>query len=121
MIADCPCDCGLQAELDEQFYRNLCRLEVRLGVPLFATSLGRCEKHNTLVGGSPTSKHKILSISHIVRAADIRDPSGQFTPKEIALEAQKMGCFNGIGIYFNHVHLDCREGQPVRWPLNAWK
>lgn len=120
VIADCPCDCAMIADLDDTLARMLVRLEIRLGSPLFYTSRGRCEKHNKEVGGSPTSKHIIAPGTRQVLAVDVKSIMGDKTPDQIARAADELG-FKGIGIYPGHVHLDNRPGPVARWPKELWE
>ena len=47
-------------------------------------------------------------------ACDIAVSNG-FERMNIVHEALKMGCFNGIGVGKNFVHLDTRKTTPVMW------
>lgn len=93
------CKCGCKGVPKTEFLVKLDKLRETYGKPIKITSGYRCLSHNTLVGGSLTSKH----IEGI--AVDIACTSAEgFTLAQIAL---KMG-FGGIGVAKTFLHLDTR-------------
>lgn len=73
--------------------------------PLSITSAYRCKKHNTAVGGSPSSQHMKGT------ATDLQ--SKRLSPL-IVFETCK-ALFNGIGHYNTFTHCDSRPGPQKTW------
>jgi len=91
--------------LDYKLVELLQKLRWVVGRPIKIVSGYRTVSHNRNVGGSPKSQHLVG------RAADITVKG--YNPKQLAELAEQLG-FDGIGIYPNFVHLDCR-GYKARW------
>jgi len=69
--------------------------------PISINSSYRSPRHNALVGGAPLSRHKMGD------AADIGIVGKD--KEEIRRIAEKMGGWNGVGLYNSFIHLDRRE------------
>ena len=97
----CPC-CGLN-NINSFSIKKLDLLRATVGYPLKINSACRCEKHNSLVGGSSSSSHicTVLKPSFAFDVA-INNDSERFM---IVRTAISLG-FHRIGIYKNFIHLD---------------
>ena len=107
---ECPC-CGLIID-NEDTERHLDMLNIARAIadiPFIVNSWTRCEKHNELVSGSPTSSHK-KGIATDVR---YKDSSDLFTMVNALVQAG----FERILIYpksmFIHVDSDEEKARPI--------
>lgn len=66
----------------------------------------RCEARNKEIGGRPHSFH--------LKGQAVDVLSEFSTPEDIAKNAKLIECFNGLGKYLDHVHLDVRT-ERIRW------
>ena len=103
------CSCCDAVHMDEDFLEKLDSLRHLCGFPFHVTSGYRCKKHNTKIGGAPSSSHLDG------KAADIALSREQAL--KVVEVARQMG-FKGIGVQQKgkgrFIHLDDREG-PVRF------
>jgi uncharacterized protein YcbK (DUF882 family) len=103
----CKCGCGFDT-IDAGLIRILEAVRREFHTPVYINSACRCEAHNKVVGGSPTSQHVKG------RAADIRVPGR--TSSEVAKFVEEfMDGEGGIGVYETFVHVDSRTEGPARW------
>ena len=98
----CKC-CGQLPEqgMSEVLVEKLDQLRENLGCPIFVNSGYRCPHNNMLAGGVPNSQHLLGT------GADITCYTEPIN--KLAEEALKIG-FDGVGIYEDFVHVDCRDG-----------
>lgn len=102
----CKCGCGHDT-VDAELLLVLERLRYHFNEPVYISSGCRCEIHNRVVGGSPTSKH-VLG-----RAADIRVRNIEPVEVQDYLIKQYPNQY-GIGCYKNFTHIDTRSSRS-RW------
>ena len=94
--------------MDLEFLELLDMLREICGFPFRITSGWRDASH-------PAELRKAQPGTHNQGiACDIAVSNG-FERMNIVHEALKMGCFNGIGVGKNFVHLDTRKTTPVMW------
>ena len=94
--------------MDPEFLAKLDELREICGFPFRITSGWRDATH-------PVELRKAQPGTHNQGiACDIAVSNG-FERMNIVHEALKMGCFNGIGVGKNFVHLDTRKTTPVMW------
>jgi len=110
---ECPC-CGLE-EMASSTVAKLDAARSTAGVPFIVTSGTRCEKHNMVVGGSPTSSHLVSKIDNKSHAVDIVTITSQIRHK--ILVALIEAGFKRIGIGFNFIHAD---DDPAKHPGVIW-
>lgn len=107
-LREYQCKCDSQScdytLVDLDLIVKLQELRDTMKIPLRVTSGYRCETHNAIIGGSPTSQHKLGT------AADIVPLKGTLQQVYDAASA----IFDGIGTYNNFIHLDVR-GYRARW------
>lgn len=95
-------------EMDHEFLLKLDELREKVGFPFRITSGWRDATN-------PAEARKEKPGTHNQGiACDIAVSNG-FERMNIVHEALKMGCFNGIGVGKNFVHLDTRKTTPVMW------
>lgn len=105
------CPCCKKVEMNESFLRSLDSLRERIGIPLTINSGFRCDKHNTDIGGSPNSKHRLGL------AADISTKNMRAKQKYNVIKNAYVVGMTGIGVYETFIHLDCRRGAPSLWRI----
>ena len=94
--------------MDPEFIHNLDTLRERVGFPFRITSGWRDATH-------PVEARKEKPGTHNQGiACDIAVSNG-FERMNIVHEAITMGCFHGIGIHKDFIHLDTRKTTPVLW------
>ena len=105
---ECKCGCG-KNNMNEEFTKLLDLARSRAGVPFRINSASRCSKHNSSIGGSPSSSHK-LGLSVDIQAED------SMTRFKIVEALLKVG-IRRIGIYekFIHADVDYDKHQGVMW------
>jgi uncharacterized protein YcbK (DUF882 family) len=108
----CHCGCGfgdLPGDVSPVLVAELQRLRDALGKPITIVSGCRCQRHNTAVGSSETSQHRLGT------AADIQVAG--MTPAEVRA-AVLLHCpgfvAGGIGLYDTFLHCDVRR-HAARW------
>lgn len=101
----CPCGCGLSInDIQKDSLKNLEIARAFAATPFIITSSIRCEKHNTLVGGSETS-------SHLKGCAfDIHCESSSDRMKMV--KSFLATSFTRIGIGKNFIHIDNDKDKP---------
>ena len=107
---NCNCGCG-KNNISIEFVKLLDLARARAGVPFKINSGCRCSKHNTIIGGSSTSSHK-LGLAADIRAED------SMTRFKIVEALLSVG-IKRIGINksnsFIHVDVDYDKPQGVMW------
>ena len=114
---ECKCGC----EMPNDVLDNIKLLAIQLqtireyvGQPIKINSAYRCELHNSIIGGSKRSQHKLGKASDIT--------INTFTPDEVVdvienlLVNEMLGSFyiGGLGRYNTFTHLDIRDYK-ARW------
>ena len=84
-------------------------LRDKIGQPIYVSSGYRCPYHNVEVGGVPNSQHIYGT------AADIY--CEDMTISQLVRFVEEIG-FDGIGVYDNFVHVDCRDDG---WSANEYR
>ena len=103
---ECPC-CEVSITM-HNLMAGLDLMRIILGRPMDITSGYRCDRHNRHVGGVKKSFHPMGM------AADIR--TGQLERWDVVRAAYLAGCFHGIGIYTDIIHVDTRpQTQRIIW------
>jgi uncharacterized protein YcbK (DUF882 family) len=102
----CKCGCGF-ATVDYELAEVVDELRGYFGKPVLITSGCRCEVHNSKVGGSKNSKHK-LGI-----ACDLKVLGVDAEVVYQYLNTKYLGKY-GIGLYDSWVHIDVRLNK-ARW------
>ena len=102
----CRCGCGFDV-VDAELLSVLEFVRDHFNRPVAVTSGCRCRKHNTKVGGSKNSKHRIG------KAADIRVVGIRSSDVATYLEDEFSGTY-GIGRYSSWTHIDVRKNK-TRW------
>jgi uncharacterized protein YcbK (DUF882 family) len=100
---DCSCSKCSETLIDLDHVAKLQQLREDLNSPIRITSAYRCESHNTAVGGSKNSQHKLGTATDI--QVDDMDPS------EVQDDCEH---FDGLGRYETFTHIDSR-GSKARW------
>lgn len=100
----CPC-CGL-LNPDLEFLDIVQRIRDEFGMPMFVTSMCRCEKHNKEVGGYPKSRH-ICSEIQKADAIDISVVSDRDRGKLI--ELLMINNIKHFGIAKDFIHFDGKD------------
>lgn len=95
-----PEDCPGKVFVEMELIEKLEKFRLLLGKPLFVSSGYRTHKWNSLVNGSPKSRHLLG------QAADIR--MDMYDKDRIMVFAVHAG-FKGIGLYDGFIHLDIRH------------
>ena len=110
---ECRCCKGLGGMFNDGFVnlftRSLDQLREKFGAPLRINSGYRCKAYNSLIGGSPTSKHMQG------RAVDINTMNMSAADKYRLVKCAIDVGFNGVGIYRTFIHLDIRQ-----FPNSLW-
>ncbi len=123
----CRCGCN-QYVVNEQLLDSLEKLRAKACVELFnrlkcdpesisihINSWCRCESHNEEIGGAKNSYHLI---SNGCLAVDLIIKNGKLIiePKMYYWLAEQTLLFNGLGMYYNRIHVDVRPfEQYSRW------
>lgn len=100
----CGCGCGFDS-VDLELVERLEELRAVVDRPITINSGCRCWQHNSAIGGSAQSQHKIGKGADIVIAG--------VPPETVAWIAHALGLFRGIKAYATWTHLDVRSGP--RW------
>ena len=99
----CKCGCGLNlVDRNNDFLRALNTARDLYGAPMEATSMTRCEPHNTEIGGAPRSAHMDG------RAADIR--CSNMEDRMNMVKCFIAAGFRRIEISPVHIHVDMKKG-----------
>ncbi len=93
---DCP-DCK-QNKIDHNFVELLDKARALAGIPFIINSGWRCERHNKIVGGSPTSSH-LKGLAADIRCIDSRS-------RFLMLTALLKIGFNRFVLYETFIHVD---------------
>ena len=93
---DCPC-CG-QSKINHAFVELLDKARALAGIPFVINSGWRCERHNKIVGGSPTSSH-LKGVAADIRCIDSRS-------RFLMLTALLKIGFNRFVLYDTFIHVD---------------
>lgn len=111
----CTYNCGMEAvHLDLLLAWK--RFRALVNLPLTPTSVCRCRRHNTEVGGAPTSQHLFGKAMDVKCDRNLLDLSA---PSMVALF---LDCgFRGLGFGMSGgvVHVDVRPGPPVVWQYTS--
>ena len=105
------CLCCGRTRLNPKFKDKIDTARLYAKVPFVITSGCRCEKHNKVVGGKPTSSHLIDNHIGGCCAADIRTATSveRFRVLYGLIQAR----FLRIGIGKDFIHADCDEEKDV--------
>ena len=111
---ECKCGCDMPQDVLDNIKIVAEQLQIvrnKLNKPIKINSAYRCPKHNSMVGGSSKSQHKLGKASDIV--VNGISPNGVFgfINKLMALDMIKLG---GLGQYNSFTHFDIR-GYIARW------
>lgn len=111
VLCHCSYSCGVcAAHLD--LLSAWKKLRSLVGIPLTPTSVCRCRRHNTEVGGAATSQHLFG------KAMDLKCDPHLFDLSAPRMVAIYLSCgFRGLGFGMagGAIHLDVRPGDPVVW------
>lgn len=104
------CKCGNceHIAVDHELLVILEDVRIWFDEPVTITSGNRCSDHNTKIGGAEKSKH-LYSLAADIKVSNIS------TDEVYRYLDTKYPSKYGIGVYDNWVHIDVREGPPVRW------
>ncbi len=126
------CRCCGTVKLHPTFAEKLPELRKAWGGPLVPSSVCRCPKRNTLVGGHPRSLHLTANPVHLkaegTMAADLRWASWE---PEQRLAFARLAWANGwsIGLHPSYIHIDRRADIDLpkaiyyyaEWPMDFRK
>jgi|TARA_R110000851_G_scaffold107510_1_gene227786 uncharacterized protein YcbK (DUF882 family) len=111
---ECKCGCDMPQNVLENIKtlaEQLQRVRGKLSKPIKINSAYRCENHNTTIGGSKNSQHKLGLASDIVIKGMTPNSAFSFLNKLMALNIINLG---GLGQYNTFTHIDFR-GFVARW------
>lgn len=93
-------------------YDMLEEFRLKAGAPVIVDSGYRCPTHNLAVNGAQRSQHVFGT------AADVRIPG--LTGAQLQAIAERCSLITGMGRndHEDWLHIDCRQGDPVRWCYN---
>lgn len=111
---ECKCGCEMPNNIFKnikELAKHLQSLRDKFGKPIKINSAYRCEKHNSIIGGSKNSQHKKGLAADIV----VKDKKPLDVYNFID-NIQKMDMFikGGLGKYNTFTHVDIR-GYLARW------